>query len=520
MDEQLSNQLNEKLMEQINNKKDEKLNININITRKEAIVFVIPSAFISILYTICFSGIDVLPQLSFTIFCPVALAALTLTLKHLGMFKNKRAFIWAIPITIISLLNCIFNFNLFTYGNVLVMHILFAIFTFWAIQSQPASIFKSTAIVSTILGNWLVLAASLKKLYTEKDETSNKPAIFKKILLGIVISIPVLIVIVYLLLSADMVFNKLVGKFFNKALSLSFINFSFIISVVLSWIYAAGYIYQAKKACDENIIINLPNTTADVIIGATFLTILNFVFLVFSIIQVAYLFNGGFMTLPDNMVYSQYAREGFFQLLLVTVINFSVLIVFMSILNDTSKSKLLRGLLTSLCCFTGILIASSFYRMFLYIDAYGYTTLRLSVITFLVMEVFLMIITFLKLFNDKIPFIKWFALSGLIFYIIVNFTGSDYFSAKLNVNMFIADKLDYINVLYLYPDEFYVIKPLLQDNNYVCYDNKIYKKSNFTKLNLENSESLLKPLSEVSYSTYNYMNNWQSWSYFKHKANK
>ncbi len=494
--------------------KKEKAQLNIVVSKTEAAAFIVSGAIAAIFYSICFSGISVFPQLSFAVFCPVTFAVLAFTLKHLGLLKNKKALFWALPVIAVSMLNAVFSINLFTYGNVLVMHILFAVFTFSAMNEQHIDFSKSAHIIQIIFSNWLVFIASFQKLSFGKFD-GKKFTMFKKVAFGIIIAFPVLLVVTMLLLSADMVLGYLTTEFINYLLSFEFIDLPFIFSVILTFMYFTGYVYQSKKLSSESYGISLPYIKADIVISSTFLTLLNFVFLLFSIVQVAYLFNGGFMTLPDGMVYSQYAREGFFQLLFVTVINFYVLVIFLTVLKGLNESKLIRILLISLCIFTGILIASSFYRMFLYIDVYGYTTLRMSVVTFLVMEVFLIIITFFKLFNGKASLIKWYTITGFVFYIIVNITGSNYFSTKLNVDMFLSGELDTISVYNISPDDASLVKPFFENDDYVCYDFLIHRKigSEYKTFAPQSFSDIYQVETEENVS-------WQNWTYLKHKSNE
>ncbi|MDR1532198.1 MAG: DUF4173 domain-containing protein, partial [Clostridiales bacterium] len=242
---------------------------------------------------------------------------------------------------------------------------------------------------------------------------------------------------------------------------------------VAVWVYASGYPSRGGKIAARD--WRLGNGwRADVVISATFLALLNLLFMLFAVVQCAYLFGGGFMTLPDGMVYSQYAREGFFQLLFVTLINFFVIIVFMCVLKGVRDSRLLRALLLALCLFTGVLIASSFYRMSLYIGVYGHTSMRLCVVTFLIMEVCLLCVTVTGLLRGNVPFIKCFLLIGLVFYMIVNVTGSDYFAARLNAGLLVSGRLRSLDLGHLGPDGLTAVKPLFESagssgsSEYIC----------------------------------------------------
>ncbi len=480
----------------------------IELSRKEAMVFLSGGGLLALLYAVCFSGFDTYPQLSFTLFCPLAFLALTVGMYSLGYMKNPRAILLGVPILILSVYNGIFSLNPFSYGNVLMMHLLMAAYAFSATKPKPGlfNLKGLRALTGIIFGNWLVFVAITKKLIKQRPVSNSRTGI--KILLGVMVSLPVLAIIISLLVSADMVLAKLLESLINRIGRLDFITMPFILCLGLFWIYASGYVYQCKQVAESDNPVGFNAPMADVTISATFLTLVNFVFLLFSVIQIGYLFGGGFMTLPKGVVYSQYAREGFFQLLFVTVINFSVIILFMGILRGTKESTLLRSLLLALCCFTGLLIASSFYRMFLYTKAYGHTSLRLCVITFLVMETVLLVISSVRIFYD-INFIKWFIITGFVFYLAVNITGSQYLSAKLNMNLFLSGNLEYIDLRPLGRDGLTAINLLLKDDEYVCVEHKLMHKS---QVNLEDYVITGKAYLDSFRSD---KQCWQNWSYLK-----
>ncbi len=478
-------------------------------TPKETAVFCIFGAIIALLYTWCFSGITIYPQLSFTLFCPVAFVLLALALQRLGYLQNKKALLWAIPIAIVAAFNGIFSLNPFTYGNVLLMHAMFAAFALNAMQPKLPDMFSMTgafALLSVLHSHWLVWFEACAKLKKAKADKTT-PSVMGKVLVGVLLAFPLLTIVTMLLVSADQVFGKLLNNLVAPIIHLEFTNLPTLLSFVLVFMYASGYMYNSKAVAAHVEPLPFPTLPTDKIIAATVLTLLNAVFLLFSFVQVAYLFTGGLMTLPEGMVYSEYAREGFFQLLFVTVINFSVLIAFMSVLRGAKDIPLVRLLLTLLCLFTGVLIASSFYRMFLYIDAYGYTPLRLCVVTFLVMEVFWTAIALGKLYRDNVPFIKGLVMTGFVFYLIVNVTGSQYFSTRLNVKLLQTGQLDRLSQWNVGADGMHLLQPLLDSGDYVCIYNALWHKDSAPETEIQNQEE--------PWVSPGWDGEWQNWSYFK-----
>lgn len=105
-------------------------------------------------------------------------------------------------------------------------------------------------------------------------------------------------------------------------------------------------------------------------------------FTVFVCIQVPVLFGGQTHVLStEGLTNAEYARQGFWQLLAVTVLTLLVIAVTVT---KAERSALrdriaLRTLLGALCVLSMVIVASALHRMSLYEEQYGYTTLRLFV---------------------------------------------------------------------------------------------------------------------------------------------
>jgi hypothetical protein len=102
----------------------------------------------------------------------------------------------------------------------------------------------------------------------------------------------------------------------------------------------------------------------------------------FVAVQLAVLFGGAAHVLgPDGPSYAEYARGGFWQLLLVTLLTLTVAGVVARVApRDARPDRLwLRVLLGALCGLTLVIVASALVRMHTYQEAYGFTRLRLLV---------------------------------------------------------------------------------------------------------------------------------------------
>lgn len=107
-------------------------------------------------------------------------------------------------------------------------------------------------------------------------------------------------------------------------------------------------------------------------------------FALFIVVQAASLF-GGPEHVHDNagLTFSAYARSGFWQLTLVTILTLPVIAAAArwAPRRSAAERNLLRGLVGALVVLTLVIVGSALARMWSYQDAYGYTVLRLLVMT-------------------------------------------------------------------------------------------------------------------------------------------
>ncbi|MGW5972576.1 DUF4153 domain-containing protein [Streptomyces sp. NPDC055186] len=113
------------------------------------------------------------------------------------------------------------------------------------------------------------------------------------------------------------------------------------------------------------------------------LLLLCVLFAAFNAIQLAVLF-GGYQAVLDKtgQTYSEYARQGFWQLLIATLLTLLVIVLALrwAPRGGPGDRNLVRGVLGTLCALTLIVVASAVRRMDMYVEAYGLTRLRISVV--------------------------------------------------------------------------------------------------------------------------------------------
>ena len=172
-------------------------------------------------------------------------------------------------------------------------------------------------------------------------------------------------------------------------------------------------------------------------IAITFTSIFSLIYVLFCIIQIVYLF-AGLGTLPENYTYASYARAGFFQLVFVCLINLVSVLLCIRLFRPHRILQLLLSVV-SLCTF--VMIASSAYRMLLYISVYHLTVLRVFVLWSLLVISFLMVGTLILIYKPDFPFVRYGIIVVTVLFLLYSFSRPDYRIARYNISH--AAKDDY-----------------------------------------------------------------------------
>ncbi|MGW7477563.1 DUF4153 domain-containing protein [Nonomuraea muscovyensis] len=111
------------------------------------------------------------------------------------------------------------------------------------------------------------------------------------------------------------------------------------------------------------------------------LTAVNLLFGAFVAVQITALFGGDTLVLQTRgLTYAEYARQGFFQLVVVSVFVLGIVGVAGGVLRTGRRDRwVLAGLLGLLCALTMVVLVSALHRLHLYTAAYGLSRLRVSV---------------------------------------------------------------------------------------------------------------------------------------------
>ena len=320
---------------------------------------------------------------------------------------NKKAYLLLIPIILILICNIflsLLNGQLDSNNkiiNVFILPILISIYLFMLIDKNYKLTLQNIPLVFNLFPK--NLGSNLK--YIKLDNSNKKNEKIINSIIGIFIGIILSSVILALLSSADDYFGKFlynVKSFTSSILDIGTITWIIIFFAIL---FSIGINILNFKQTDNKKNNKIePNSTMITSMLAT----INLVFILFLISEISKLC-GNFLKIPSGYIYSSYAREGFFQLLFVTIINFSIILFLLYKTDLINNNKIIKGLTLSLIIFSILLIFNSYYRMFLYIEKFGFTNLRLQVILFLLMELLSLLVILKKiLFKLKNDFVIFF----------------------------------------------------------------------------------------------------------------
>lgn len=245
------------------------------------------------------------------------------------------------------------------------------------------------------------------------------------VLLGLVIAIPVVLVVLVLLSSADVVFREITGDIVKNIQIDNIMNVCLRIICMFFASYALTS-YLCKHDIKETV---ADRRKGEPVLAITITGMLTFLYLLFSIIQIVGLFLGR-MKLPEGYTYAMYAREGFFQLLAVSLFNLVIVLVCLSYFKE---SKALKGVLTVMSLCTFVMIASSALRMVIYIRFYYLTFLRILVLWSLALLAVLFVGIIVNIFRERFPLFRYSMVVVTVLYLALSFAHPDYIIARVNV---------------------------------------------------------------------------------------
>jgi hypothetical protein len=287
------------------------------------------------------------------------------------------------------------------------------------------------------------------RVFKNVEDGTSKVMI--RILIGIGFSLPLLFVVGALLMSADSVFEEMLVSLPAFLLQLNFLEGFFrTLFVIIAALLFFG-LFQAirmKRFPKQSYDPYKKATEWEGVTSVTILSILNLLYGLFAAVQFTYFFGG---SLEEGFTYAEYARRGFFELSMVTLINWTLLISFLTFVKASTKiNRVLKILYTLLIVFSAILLASAYQRLSMYEAAYGYTIDRVLAHGFMILLMVIFAYTLIKVWLEKVSLLHFYLIGAILFYTGLNAVNVEQVVTKQNIARYeMTEKvdIDYLNSL-------------------------------------------------------------------------
>ncbi len=355
------------------------------------------------------------------------------SLKINNKIKNKKGLLFIIPIIILSLNYLLFNIPVFKILNIITIPILFTMMYVYTMKQTYNLNDLLNKIVSLLIEPFNCVSKVLNLLFGKNTKEKKK----KKDYLSFLLIIPIIIIVIFLLASADAEFSGIFENLFSSITlpklseNVGTIIFKIIFGIIF-FLYVSAvtnyllFNFQNKKDID-NKLITIKGSAIKVL-----LITLNIIYILFDIIQIKSLI---LHSTSMDITYAEYARQGFFQLMLVSAINLVVILTTKS--NETKKDTAFNKIMCiTMILLTSIIILSSFIRMNMYESAYGCTMLRVLVYIALIVEIVLLIPTIMYILDKKINILKYYLIILISAYSFINLLPLNNLIAQRNLNRY------------------------------------------------------------------------------------
>lgn len=263
---------------------------------------------------------------------------------------------------------------------------------------------------------------------------------FGAVFLGLIIVIPVLVIILPLLVSADAGFQDLLGNvasYTSEHLMSIFVRIFFAVPVSF---YLFGLVFGGVHGRNTDRFPEEKLTEAGrnvrKVPDMTICTVLLAVCLVYGLfmgIQGRYLFSAFAGRLPENFTYSAYARRGFFELCQIGVWNLFFLGAACACAKTERRAQKGLGFLTAaLSVLTLLLLATAVSKMGMYISVYGLTVNRILPLIFMLWMGLVLICVLLRRTKD-FPMVRLCVMAGAVLFCLICICPIEHWTELYNI---------------------------------------------------------------------------------------
>lgn len=449
-------------------------------------------------------------------------------------FRIEKTFAWflTIPTLLLSFTFVLYSSEEFTFFNTLLLLILYPIQLILLTKTNQHNWYKLAfywEVISRCIQSTLHFIVPLKVVGAwfrgrNKEKETTASSVLGKVFIGLLFAVPLILFILGLLTSADLIFNQWINAIPDvfSSIELGYLPdhlalIIFVFFCIFAFLWSLHLPVEQEKRVQKT-----RNIQIDGIVMLTIFVLIDIVYLLFTSIQVSYLFGAAKRLLPEGVTYAVYATQGFNQLVTAAVLN--ILLVIIAIYwgqkNQRAIVRTMQVLLSLLTVCTIFILIAAFQKLALYESVYGFTYTRVLVHAFMILLSSLLIATLVKIWKNDLSLLKFYLVLSLTWYVILNYINIDHFIAKQNIAQYYEKKQkseqkiektsysrynnDYVDIQYLSQLSYDVIPQLVA----------LYKKEPTLRPYLETT------LLNKKYNLARDTNHWQTFNFSKHKAKR
>ena len=258
----------------------------------------------------------------------------------------------------------------------------------------------------------------------------SKMSLNQRVIRGVILGLVALVVFLLLFAAADPIFRDMLTSIIAmETITNAIEHILIVVFVCLGFMLLLAPIYWKRVAAREIDQKEMRKTYG--VESAIALIASNVVFVVFLIVRAAYLWGGEEKISEYGLTYSEYAREGFFQLLVVALIVAAIIWAMRYV--RSGKTLILNKVLQVLLIVQTIaVLVASWASLSAYEEAFGFTHLRLFSHYFLVVVAVVLVILAIGVITKKFK-TNW-VLQGVLMTLVVGLIGLNF----MNPDKFIA----------------------------------------------------------------------------------
>lgn len=204
---------------------------------------------------------------------------------------------------------------------------------------------------------------------------------------------------------------------------------------------------------------------ASAVTVGTMLAVLDLLYLMFVAIQFGRLFGGPSIVAGDQ-AYAGYAREGFFQLVIVAGVNIVVAFLSVRARRGAPRSATLIALQYVLLFTILVMLVSAALRMGAYVGCYGLTMLRALTYVGMLAILSLTVLVAVWVIRPGLKVFRWSVAALLVIWLAFGLSSPAERIAQYNVEGYLSGSIERIDVVYLVslgPDSSYAVERLLDE---------------------------------------------------------